>query len=348
MRRLFFVLIALIATNSSATDVADVYQSQMRVSSQAEQEKQLLTPELLRQVILKVVGDRATLDVVDLNPVLSRSADFIDQYHYLKIEPKQKDLTQPDQLALSLSFNKPALNKALVDLALPIWSESRPDTILWLAIDDSGNKTLLGAESDSVLITDVLDSAQQRGLPALLPVMDLQDQQQVRFADVWAGFSENVELASQRYGAAIAVMAKVSIENGQALIQWQTRLNNRIESWQSRGDTSAAIKAGIEELTDRISRQYTQVITSNFARNYQLQVAGITSYTDFERVMTYLEKRQYVSGIELTSLAGDTMGLTISLKGDITAFKQALAIDRVLTEDRFEQSGANVLRYNLL
>jgi len=348
MRRLFFVLIALLATNSFATDVADVYQSQMRVSSQTEQEKQLLTPELLRQVILKIVGDRATLDVVDLSPVLSRSADFIEQYHYLKIEPKQQDLTQPDQLALSISFNKPALDKALVGLALPIWSESRPDVILWLAIDDNGSKALLGAESESIFVTDVMDSAQLRGLPVLLPVMDLQDQSQVRFADVWAGFSENVELTSQRYGAAISVMAKLSISNGQARIQWQTKLNNRIESWQSRGETSTAIKAGIEELTDRISRQYTQVITSDFARNYELQISGINNYSDFDRVMAYLEKRQYVSDVELTSLAADTMTVTISLKGDIAAFKQALAIDRVLTEDRFEQLGSGVLIYNLL
>lgn len=347
MRRLLFVLIAFIATNSSATEVADVYQSQMAVSSQSEQEKQALTPELLRQVILKVVGDRATLDVVDLGSVLNRSADLVQQYQYIKVN-KQQDITQPDQLALAMTFNKPAVDKALSEIALPIWSESRPDVIVWLAVDNNGRKSLLGSESASSLVSDVMNVSQSRGLPVLLPVMDLQDQYQVRFGDVWAGFADNVELASQRYGAAIAVLAKVSINDGFAQIEWRTSLNNRLETWASRGDATTAINAGINELTDRVSRQYTQIITSSFARNYQMQITDVNDYQDFARVMDYLDKRQYVSNIELNSLGSGMMDVTISLKGDLNVFKQALAIDRVLTVDSFEQMGSSSLHYVLL
>lgn len=347
MRRLLFVLIAFIATNSSATEVADVYQYQMPVSSQTEQEKQALTPELLRRVILKVVGDRATLDVVDLSSVLNRSSDFVQQYQYVKIN-KQQDVTQPDQLALAMTFNKPAVDRALSDIALPIWSESRPDVIVWLAVENNGRKVLLGSESESSLVTDVLYAAQNRALPVLLPLMDLQDQSQVRFGDVWAGFSENVESASKRYGAAISVLAKLVINDGVTKIEWRTSLNDRIETWSSRGDTTTAITAGINELTDRVSRQYTQVITTQFARNYQMQIADVDNYQDFARVMDYLEKRQYVSNIQLNTLALGVMDVTLSIKGDLGVFKQALAIDRVLKADSFEQVGSSTLNYVLL
>lgn len=347
MRRLLFVLIAFIATNGSATEVADVYQSQVPVSSQSEQEKQLLAPDLLRQVILKVVGDRSTLDVVDLSSVLNRSTDFIQQYQYIKIN-KQQDLTQPDQLALSLTFNKPALDNALAELALPIWSQLRPDVMIWLAVENNGRKTLLGSESASNLVDDVTNAAQLRGLPIVLPLMDLQDQTQVRFGDVWAGFVDNVDLASQRYGAAISVLAKVIVNDGFARIEWKTTLNGRTESWQSRGDTSVAIQAGIEELTDRVSRQYTQVITTQFSRDYQMIISGVNNYADFARVSNYLEKRQYVSDVALNTLGGGNMEVTVSLKGDLAVFKQALAIDRVLAIDSFEQQGFNELYYTLL
>jgi hypothetical protein len=326
--------------------VADVYQSQVLVSSQTEQEKQAVTPELLRQVILKVVGDRATLDVVDLKPVLTRSAELIQQYQYVTVNEEQ-DLTQPDQLALAMTFNKPALDSALSDIALPIWSESRPDVIVWLAVENNGRKAILGSESESSLVADVMAVSENRGLPILLPLMDLQDQSQVRFGDVWAGFADNVELASRRYGAAISVLAKVIINNDFAQIEWRTSLDDRLETWSSKGNAQTAIVSGINELTDRVSRQYTQLITSNFARNYQMHISDVNDYQDFARAIDYLEKRQYVSNVELNSLGGGMMDVTISLKGDLNVFKQALAIDRVLTAGA-EQNSSNDLNYILL
>jgi hypothetical protein len=326
--------------------VADVYQSQVLVSSQSEEEQQAVTPELLRRVILKVVGDRATLDVIDLDPVLSRSAELVQQYQYVTVN-KHQDLTQPDQLALAMTFNKPALDNALSDIGLPIWSESRPDVIVWLAVEDNGRKAILGSESNSSLITNVLEVSESRGLPILLPLMDLQDQSQVRFGDVWAGFADNVELASRRYGAAISVLAKVIINGDFAQIEWRTSLDNRLETWRSKGNAQTAIVNGINELTDRVSRQYTQLITNNFARNYQMHIADVNDYQDFVRAIDYLENRQYVSNVELNSLGGGMMDVTISLKGDINVFKQALAIDRVLTSDR-EQISTGDLNYILL
>jgi hypothetical protein len=344
MHRLFFVIILLLATNSFAAEVANLYQAQVPVSTQTEQERQQLAPEILRKVILKVVGDRAALDIADLSPVLSRANELVQQFQYQRLNEISEDLTQPDRLALILTFNQSALAQALNESSLPIWSSSRPDVLIWLTLDEY----VIGAQSQRADITERLyAAAEQRGLPILLPLMDLQDQAQVRAADVRGGYVDNVAIASQRYGAAVVLTANMAIENGQAHINWQTELNGQTEVWHSRGDVAVAINAGIEELTDRVSRRFTQVVSNPNSYQYDLEISDVTGFADYSRVMDYLKKAQYVTDVNLVKLSADSLFMRISLQGDLDVFKQALSIERVLAADTF-YSDDDVLRYRLL
>ena len=350
MHRLFIVLISLITTQSFAAEVANLYQSPVPVVSQSEQERQQLAPQALQQVILKVVGDRSALDVTDLSPVINQANKLVQQFQYERINEISDDATQPDRLALVLKFNEKSLNNSLTDLGLPIWSKSRPDVLVWIALDDGQQRSVLGVESTDYNIPASLElAAKKRGLPVFMPVMDLQDQAQVKFADVWGDFSDNIETASQRYAPAVILIARVSMENeNSSQIHWHALINGQSENWQSRGDIQTALNAGIEELTDRLARRFTQVVSINqYEKQLALQITNVKDYADFSRVMQYLSKLQYVSKVELESLAGEQVDVDISLKGDVAVFNQTLKIDHVL----FESTGgneANILRYRLM
>jgi len=350
MHRLFIVLISLLATESFAAEVANLYQSPVPVVSQSEQERQQLAPHVLRQVILKVVGDRSALDVTNLEPVLGQANKLVQQFQYERINEVNEDLTQPDRLALLLKFNEASLNKKLTDLNLPIWSKTRPDVLVWLALDDGQNRAIVGAESTQHNIPTLLQqAAEMRGLPLFMPVMDLEDQSQVRFADVWGDFADSIEFASQRYAPQVILIARVSMTDSfNSQIHWHAVIDGQSENWQSRGDLQTALNAGIEELTDRLARRFTQVVSNNqYDQNLELQITNVSDYADFSRVMTYLSKLQYVSDVQLSSLAGDQVDVSISLKGDLTVFNQTLSIGQVLSEDTSYNS-SNVLRYRLL
>ncbi len=335
MHRLFFVLISLIATNGFAADVANLYQSQLPVPSQSEEDRQQVAPEVLRQVILKVVGDRAALDSVDITPILLQTEQLTQQYQYHRINKISDDLTQPDQLELLLTFNETSLDQSLADAGLPIWGKSRPEVLLWLAIDNGKKRTIVGADQDNARIpATIKHAAEMRGLPILMPLMDLQDQGQVKFADLWAGFSESVLQASTRYGAQAILMARVAVDNNGAIeVRWQSLINGESEQWQSRGNLNKALRSGIDELTDRLARRFTQVVTSRYGQYYSLQISNVRDYADYSRVMNYLSKVQYVSDVQVSSLIADQIDISISLKGDLDVFHRTLAIDRVLAED---------------
>lgn len=349
MHRLFFVLILLIASNSFAADVANLYQSQLPVSSQSEEDRQRVSPDVLRQVMLKVVGDRAAIDAVDITPVLSQTDQLIQQYQYQRINKISDDLTQPDKLEVVLTFNEAGLNQSLTDVGLPIWGKSRPEVLLWLAVDNGKKRTIVGVDKENTRIPAAIKhAADLRGLPILMPLMDLQDQGQVKFADLWAGFSDSILQASSRYAAQVVLMARVSVvKNGAVEVRWQSLINGESEQWQSRGNLNKALQFGIDELADRLARRFTQVVTSRYGQSYSLQISNVRDYADYSRLMDYLSNVQYVSDVHVSSLIADQIDVSISLKGDLAVFNRTLAIDQVLAEDNLYNS-TNVMSYRLL
>lgn len=354
MHRLIFVLISVFATNGFAADVANLYQSRISVATQNEVERSEVAPDVLRQVILKVVGDSDAVEAAYLSPILSRVDQFIQQYQYRRVNKISDDLTQPDRLELLLTFNETRLNQALIKLGLPIWGKSRPEVLLWLAIDDGNKREILGSgDTDMKIPAAIKQAADKRGLSILMPVMDLQDQQQVTFADLWGGFPQSVKDASRRYGAQVVLMASVSVaDNGALQARWQSLIDGQSEKWQSRGSFDNTVDTGIDELSNGLARRYSQVVTvamttKKYGQEYLLQVNNVRDYADYSRVMAYLGKLQLVSGVQLSSLVEDQLDVTVSLKGyDLDVLNRTLAIDRVLIEDS-PYSNTAVMRYRL-
>jgi len=336
----------LVATNSFAANVANLYQSSLAVSSQSEVERQKVSPDVLRKVILKVVGDSAIVNSADLSTVLPQSNQLIQQYEYRRTNVVSEDLTQPDKLQVLLTFKEHLLNKALTNIGLPIWGRSRPETLIWLAVDKNGKRSILSADDQSSLLTVLKQAANDRGLPILFPVMDLQDQQQVTFTDLSAGFSQSVEHASQRYGSPIILMAVAKVgEGGIVSVNWHVRINEKSEQWQSRGNAKVAMQSGIDVLTDRLARRFSQHEMATEQHQLKLHISAIHNYADYVRVTKYLKALQYVSDVQVSNLAADTADITVIFDGNLPVFNRTLEIDRVLIAEPY--SPTDELNYRL-
>jgi len=155
MHRLFFTLILLVSVNSFAANVPNLYQSKLAVLSQAEEERTNLAPEILRQVILKVIGDQTLVDSADITSVLAQANELVDQYQYLRTNKIEDDVIEPDHLQLQLSFKPDELNQALKQAGLVIWKASRPETIIWFGVDKAGQRSVISPD-DHPQLTEIL------------------------------------------------------------------------------------------------------------------------------------------------------------------------------------------------
>lgn len=337
------------AGNSFATNITKLYQAQLPVATKTTAERNEIAADVLKNVLLKVVGDSAVLNSVDLTPILEQSKHYILQYQYHRMNTISDDLTQPDKLELQLTFNEQHINQSLLELGLPVWGGSRPDILLWLAIDNGSSRTIMGEGSTDEGIPLMINQAvEKRGLSLLMPLMDLQDQSALNFADVWGGFPRPILKASQRYDAQVIVMARVAINDDVMYIRWQSITNNEAEHWRSRGNAKTALESGVSELVDRTARRFTQVINSQPAQRYDVQISNIKSYADYIRVKQYLTNLYYISDVKLSSLVDDKLEISILLSSDLSAFNQIITVGHVLLKEQVNYHSNDVIHYKLL
>jgi len=350
MHRLFFVLFLLSLTcGSYAAEVDNLYQAQLPIDSRDDQQRGELTPQLLQQVILKVVGNKALLNNTDLGPVLSKADQYVQQFEYLRTNVVKADLTQPDQLVLKLTFDSNRINQAIRSLGLPLWGKIRPDILAWVALKQDQKPYLLGLENgDSAIIQTLNRAADKRGLPLLLPLMDLQDQAQLNFDAVWQQDEASVQSASLRYGADIVLVGQVSLNADTVKVQWQAVIDDEIKRWQSQGDRQHALDDGIGQLADILASRYSQTVDTNQAKQrLTMHVTDVVDYGDFTRLMGYLRQLDYISDIRVINLSEQKLDLDIAFSGTSQVLQRTLAVGRMLTtENSF--NGNDAIQYRLL
>lgn len=350
MHRLFIALILLSLTcGSYAAEVNNLYQAEMPVSSRDEQERATLAPLLLRQVMLKVVGNEAMLASADLEPVLSQAEQFMQKYEYQRRNLVAVDLTQPDVLSLKLSFDASAVNQAIQNLNLPVWGKIRPDVLTWIAVDIEGEQSLLGLETAPVgMFKLVSKAADQRGLPVVMPLMDLQDQSALRFSDISTADATAVKGASARYGTDVVLAAFITVKDDSASIDWQAWSDTVSEKWTTQGEPATAIEQGIAKLTDMLALSYSQFADNDGQQQrLKLQISNVMGYADFSRLMAYLNQLSLITDIRVNNLDQQQLDLDIAFNGSMDILQRTLAVGRLLTEES-SYDGNEAKHYRLL
>lgn len=335
MRRLIYSLILLLHTFSShAAEVDNLYQATTPVSTQQQKERDDLAPELLKQVLIKVVGNQALVSDANIDPILANAQQLVERYEYIRNNIEAADLTQPDQLSLRLSFDKNAVNSVIQKLGMPRWGKVRPDVLIWLATDIDGVQTLQGLENIPQSIFQSLQQvAEERGLPILMPLMDLQDQAALKVGDVWSLNNEAISAASERYRADEILIIKMTVSDDTAQITWQAGTDDNAQLWRSEGLVDASISKGLGVLVDALATEYAQHSQPNDTSNMlSVEIDEVNNYSDFSKVMAYLNQIDSIENIRVNNLGANILDLDIRYSGDVQVLKRLLSVGGLLTE----------------
>lgn len=344
MTRLITVLFFLFfATKLLAAPVPDLYQAQVAVASQNEADRSRVAPEALKQVIVKIVGNRKTVNDADITALLADADRYVDRYSYQQTN-EDADLTTPEELAVTFIFDEQRVDNALQAIGLPTWSENRPEILLWLATDIGGQQRLIGDYDDKSL-TDLIHSiSEKRGLPVNMPVMDLEDLTQISFSDIWTSNNETVKTASERYGAKIIVSAQLRGSDSQAGISWQALMNNDVERWQSEGDVNQALTQGLHQLADILGQRFAQKMGDT--QQLSIQITNVKNYQDYSRLLAYFNNMQAVDSVKVVNMRNEVLTLDIGLSGDEAKFRELLAFDGQLeSQDSSADSQVEQFRF---
>lgn len=234
---------------------------------------------------------------------------------------------------LWVAFDGAAVNEVLSAARLPIWGGERPSVLMLVAMDlGGGERFVLAAEDDLddprriTLRDEIEDQATRRGLPVILPLMDVQDRSVVTFTDLWGGFDQVLLEAAARYEVGTVLLGRYRYDEPDRM-RWTLLEGDQAERWVGRLDD------GIDGAADRLAARYAVATDAALEGEVGLAVTGVGSYGDFERVLRFLEEVTAVEHVSVRSLKDDEVIFGLTLRGSLENVDQAIRLGGLLRAD---------------
>lgn len=346
---------------AEAAQIDGLYQAKVPVKSQSRDERLAVYPAALAQVVVKLSGNRSVPERSELSGLMRNAVALVQQFQYQELPTANQALLEEGYKRLLVArFDGQAITRALIEANVPLWGSTRPEVLLWLAIEDRETRYLLGTKASAELESHLDEQAVRRGLPLLLPLLDLDDRRRLAFADVWGDFHHNVMLASARYGADVVLVGRL-IRTAEGT--WQTRwslhyaaANTPSEYWQGEANTQGeALAVGIDGAADHIARRYAQLYSADSADSVALRVTNVSGMAGYARAMKYLESLDIVTAVEVVQVREDEVLFRLAIRGDARGLEQSIRLGGTLAQNAGsvpspanELSSARAFVYRLL
>jgi hypothetical protein len=319
--------------------VEGLYEAEVLVSSQSGQERNKAMSQALAEVFAKVSGRSDVATVKGIAEAIDKPDRFLQQYLYRSAS--QSNFLVPggssDSQVLWVRFDERAVNRALRRSNLAVWGRTRPSTLVWLAVEQDGSRYLLGSDTDDQL-RDVLEfQAKRKGLAIVLPLLDLEDQRSLSFADVWGGFQDAILTASRRYQAEAVLVGRVSLSRTDV---WQGRWtlyegNQAPQSWDSQGTyIDKVVVSGLTGTLNNLANRYAMPFSDDEPGVVDLAVVDVKNLGDYARVEGYLNSLEQVRHVQPMEVGSNHVRFHLDIRGTSQGLVQTISLGNVLREEQ--------------
>ena len=138
LKRILSVSLVAILNYSAVTHAAQrvvVNEAQIQVEDQTQRTQQAALKKALKQVFIKMSGSTSVLDNAGVRAALSSPQSLLRSYRFAFENNRTYYIAEFDQAKV-----KEIMQREL----LPLWGDRRPETIVWLALEDeSETRTIL-------------------------------------------------------------------------------------------------------------------------------------------------------------------------------------------------------------
>ena len=348
---LIFLIFTLFSANLPALEVDDLYQANVVVDSQGRAQREQAIKQALQGVFLKVGGKKSVLTHKVLQQAQKRASRYVSQYRYQR---------QGDELSLVVSFNEDKVNQLFKDANLALWGSLRPQVLLWLIDEQGVSRTMVASDADTDIPAKVNDFSIQRGLPIIMPLMDLTDSEQVVLSDFWGYFQEQIQQASLRYFADTVVVMRVSDSSlvneedkvktsgladnlscgllcqpeeiaSAKVLDWRVYTQGTLYTQKYQGVNKVAlINQGLSDITELIYQSYALLTSAD--NDFIIEVNNVTSLKNDMQLFNFLVDLSAVKRVTLISAQGNVRRFKLDLLGSKASFLASLKLNDKLTQ----------------
>jgi hypothetical protein len=319
------VLSVLPGPETAAATFTNLYEISLESDPQAANPRADAVRRAMGLLLTRITGSREAAFAPELQPLLENSERaYINSYG-------------PDlQGRIRVGFNAGRVNQALHAANWPVWGAERPLTLLWVAVDDGlGGRAIVSANPlDSTLSPEMtallqdtrqqlLEIADQRGLPTAFPLLDIEDLSAISFADVWGGFEDRVWAASRRYAPDAVLVGRIRPGSFGPEVQWIL-----LKDGDRRLIAGSTVREGLDWVADIYASEFG---VSGDASTTRITVLDVSSLSDYGRVMSYLEGLSVLQNVEVEWLESGVLTLRVAARGQADVLERVLGLGGVLS-----------------
>jgi hypothetical protein len=320
---------ALLGAAAVGAQEVDLYSADATVANQDEAERQRALGLALLDVLVKVSGDTSLRHDAAATATLAEAPALVHNYGYRQVAAS----AGTTQTQLSVQFRREGVDELLTRLGRAVWSAPRPSTLVWMVIDDGGNKRVASAAQVAALGA-LTGTARARGLGLVLPALDAAEIEQVNAHALWEGQTEPAFAAASRYGAQAALVVRLA----RSAKGWSGRFTlldgGPTEQWSAeQADANDVLFAAAQGLADRLARRYAVAASERVVGDYLVWVSGIKNAAEFANVLSYVRAHPAVQAVSTHGARAGALELSVRLNVAPERWVAMLTQQNVLAAD---------------
>lgn len=336
---LFCLLTVLSAAGGNARaaeNVSWLYEVSVPVASQAAEERRLAASEALLGALTRLTG----LAYVPRTPEVAAALEAPERYY----NEFRFTAGAAGELSLVVQFETNPVLELIRSAGLPIWRATRERVLVWLVVQEGGERQLVGATTPGPLAGAFEERARARGLPLTLPLLDLEDQLAVDPAAVWGRLSQVVDPASARYGADVLLLGRMSQPTpGLWESDWQFWVDgDAVPFALEEADPLQHVTQAVDVLADELAAR--RIVHGREAGVLEVVVAGVRTPDDYGALLRYLQSLEFVDHVGVSGIRADRLWLRVETPADPERLLAAFLRDRRLFVDQLARIGSADLK----
>lgn len=340
MRKLIILILCCLGGSPVlAVTVPHLYEAKVPVASRLTPDRQQAIEQALARVLIKVSGNSSIMALPAVQSQLVAMDSWVKQYSYQHTGDEQA-------LSLHVSFLPQAIRQVLQQAKQGVWPKQRPLIVAWIATPLG---ELLGSDSEQPWVGYLLGDAKQRGLPLLLPMLDLDEREAVPYTTVSQKKFDVLKQASEKYGAqAILVLQLTQVAQAPYQATWSLQLKDETMSWTLQADSlNALMSQGVNTIAESLATRFAVLPQEDDAQLTALTVSDINSVADYAKVMQYLKGLGQVKSVQIVKVMPNAVEYAMQLRGKPESLVQALSLDNELVPAMGAVDKESPLHYRL-
>ncbi len=336
----------LLAPLAHGLPVSGLYEQRVAVENESLAERNRAYQVAFRRMILKVTGNERWLESARIRAAAGNAGDFVQAFAYTTEETAGR---VAGQRHLEVQFSAPLINQLLAAENIPVWGGNRPSVLIWMALQDAaGQRSLLNSETGAEIIDYMRRFGEERGLPIIFPLLDLQDRRNLSVDAIWAQDELAIQAASSRYDPDSILAGRLLFTaTGELVGLWQFQFEDETQTFDGfDSELESYLEQPLTRITSQLAGHFALVPGGRSEQSVRLRVDGVRDFSDYSALLEYVRGIGLVRAADIVSVDGERLELRLDLQGGADQLFDLIALDRdLLPTDSGESVDSPLLHY---